>query len=54
MEEEKKWLKVRLIVELLGKPLEHVENTIVLLGESFGKDVPEIKVTKRSVKPPAQ
>jgi hypothetical protein len=51
-EEEKKWLKTRIVVELLGKPLEHMQNTILLLGENFCNNLPEVKVTKRSVRPP--
>ena len=54
MEQEKKWIKIRAIVELVGKPLEHIQNTIIMMGEKFGEGTPEIKVTKRQVKPPVK
>jgi|SRR3989304_2593928 len=53
MEEgEKKWLKTRIIIELLGKPLEHMEKTLVLLGDAFCDNLPEAKVIKKKVRPP--
>jgi len=56
METERKegWLKTRLIIEVAGFPKEHIEQTIVLLGEKFGEGVPEIKVTSRKVREPHQ
>jgi|GEM_PF-2681601 len=54
MDEDRKWLKVRFIIELVGKPIEHVQKAIVMVGESFGKDQKEVKVAKRSVREPVQ
>ena len=54
MEEERKWLKTRFIIEIVGKPIEHIGKAIVMVGESFGKDQKEVKVTKRSVREPVQ
>ncbi|MEM2874382.1 MAG: hypothetical protein QW063_02995 [Candidatus Nanoarchaeia archaeon] len=53
-EAQEKWLKTRLIIEIAGSPKEHVDKTLLLLGEKFGEGDPEIKVTKRSVKEPTK
>jgi hypothetical protein len=54
MVEGQKWLKTRMIVEVAGFPKEHIENTIVLLGEKFAEDLKSVKVTKRMVREPQQ
>lgn len=56
MEHERKesWLKTRFIIEIAGAPKEHVDQTLLLLGEKFGENVPEIKVTSRKVREPHQ
>ncbi len=54
MAEEHKWLKTRLIVEVAGFPKEHIEHTIVLLGEKFAENNSSVKVTKRMVREPQQ
>jgi len=42
-EEKKDLIRVRAILEVLGKPKEHVENTIKLLVENVKED-PEISI----------
>jgi len=54
MAESQKWLKTRMIVEVAGFPKEHIENTIVLLGEKFAINLPTVKVTKKMVREPVQ
>ncbi len=54
MAEEHKWLKTRMIVEVAGFPKEHIEHTIVLLGEKFAENLKAVKVTKRMVREPVQ
>jgi len=44
MNRDKPWLKARLIIEILGAPEMHVNETLALVGDKFGADVPEIKV----------
>ena len=47
---EKPWLNTRLIVEVLGFPEEHINDTLKLISEKFGIDVKEIKVKKKSIR----
>ncbi len=54
MAEQQKWLKTRMIVEIAGFPKEHIENTIVLLGQKFAEGLQTVKVTKRMVREPQQ
>lgn len=54
MTEVQRWLKTRLIVEVAGFPKEHIENTIVLLGEKFAENNPDVKVIKKMVREPVQ
>jgi hypothetical protein len=54
MAEQQIWLKTRMIVEVAGFPKEHIENTIVLLGEKFAEGLKTVKVTKRLVREPQQ
>ena len=54
MVEREKWIKARMIVEVAGFPKEHIEQTIVLLGEKFAENNPSVKVTKRMVREPQQ
>ena len=54
MAEQQKWLKTVMIVEIAGFPKEHIEQTIVLLGEKFAYDLKTVKVTKRLVREPQQ
>jgi hypothetical protein len=54
MAEQKSWLKVRMIIEIAGFPKEHIENTIILLGEKFAEGLKTVKVTKRLVREPQQ
>lgn len=43
-------LKTRLIIEVIGFPEEHINETLKLISEKFGDDVKEIKVTKKAVR----
>ena len=54
MAEEQKWLKTVMIIEIAGFPKEHIEHTIVLLGEKFAEGLKTVKVTKRMVREPVQ
>ena len=54
MAEEKRWLKTRMIVEVAGFPKEHIEHTIVLLGEKFADGLKAVRVTKKMVREPVQ
>ncbi|MEM2954688.1 MAG: hypothetical protein QW625_01930 [Candidatus Nanoarchaeia archaeon] len=47
-------IKARLIVEIVGKPKEHVEETIILLGEKFAEGKKEVKILSRKVREPVQ
>jgi hypothetical protein len=54
MAEGRKWMKTRMIIEIAGFPKEHIENTIVLLGEKFAEGLKTVKVIKRLVREPVQ
>ena len=47
-------IKARLIIEIVGMPKSHVEETILVLGERFGADNPDVKVTSKKVREPIQ
>jgi hypothetical protein len=47
-------IKARLIVEIVGMPKSHVEETILILGERFGAGNPDVKVTSKKVREPIQ
>lgn len=47
-------IKARLIVEIVGKPKEHVDNTILLLGEKFAEGRKEVKILNKKVREPIQ
>jgi len=47
-------IKARLIVEIVGMPKSHVEETILILGERFGAGNSDVKVTSKKVREPIQ
>jgi len=44
MKTESPLIKAHMIIEIMGTPENHVNETLALIGEKFGKDVDEIKV----------
>ena len=50
MEEQKPWLKTRLIIEIAGCPQEHINNALKATAEKFGKETKQVKVTGRKIK----
>lgn len=52
MADEKRWIKARMIIEIVGMPEEHVKQTLDLLAEKFGEKRRDIKVTSKKVNEP--
>lgn len=47
---EKPWLQTRLIIEILGFPESHINDTLKLISEKFGAGIKEIKVKRKAMR----
>jgi len=47
---EKSWFKTRFILEIVGFPEEHINDTLKLISGKFGEGVKEIRVNKKTIR----
>ena len=49
-EQQKPWIKTRMIVEIAGFPKEHIDDALKRASENFGKESKKVKVTNKNIK----
>jgi len=50
MDEQKPWIKTKMIIEVAGFPKEHIDAALNKVSENFGKETKKIKVNNTKVK----
>jgi len=49
-EQEKPWIKTRMIVEIAGFPKEHIDDALNRTSENFAKESKQVKVTDKKIR----